>query len=86
MAGFLLPAERAKNVVEMPIQSEEPPAQFIVKESRFGSVDGSPPLASIPVVDLSQLSSSQDELHKLASALSCWGCFQVKKGHNFTWV
>ncbi|KAF3453062.1 hypothetical protein FNV43_RR03495 [Rhamnella rubrinervis] len=79
MAGFLLPAERvseSNNVMEMPINSQEPPAQFIVKETRFGSVDGSPPLASIPVVDLSQL-FSEDELDKLRSALCSWGCFQA---------
>lgn len=82
MSGFLLPAERvseSNNVMEMPINSQEPPGQFIVKETRFGSVDDSPPLASIPIVDLSQLFSSEDELDKLRSALSSWGCFQVKR-------
>lgn len=82
MAGFLLPAEAASSssapneLQQMQIE-EPPPSQFIVKESAFGSVESSPPLVQIPIVDVSLVFSSQDELEKLKNALSSWGCFQV---------
>ncbi|CAN6699818.1 unnamed protein product [Malus baccata var. baccata] len=75
------------NVQEMSMNGEQPPAEYIVKESRFGSIDSSPPLADeIPIIDISLFSPSSPqyseqaenhELQKLRSALSSAGCFQV---------
>jgi hypothetical protein len=60
---------------EMLLNSQMPPPQFLVKEISDGSTDSSPPVP-IPIVDVSLL-SSEEELKKLRSALSSWGCFQV---------
>ena len=74
MAGLVLPVERVSKGI--PINGDNPPQEFFVKESAFGSVDSSPPMIPIPVIDL-RLLSSETELEKLRSALSSWGCFQV---------
>ncbi|KAJ9141036.1 hypothetical protein P3X46_031619 [Hevea brasiliensis] len=66
----------SKYVQEMSIDGDEPPPRYIVKEFP----NPSPPSASIPVIDLSLLSSAE-VLGKLKSALSSWGCFQVV-GHG----
>jgi len=44
---------------------------------RQPDADGVVPLMDTPVVDFSLLSSNPDELEKLHSALSSWGCAQV---------
>lgn len=62
----------AKYVQEMSRDGDEPPPRYIVKQIP----NSSPPSAPVPVIDLSQL-SSPEELGKLRSALSSWGCFQV---------
>ncbi|POO01327.1 Oxoglutarate/iron-dependent dioxygenase [Trema orientale] len=80
MAGLVLPLEGASH--EVPIHRDNLPEQFFVKESAFGSVDSSPPLIPIPVIDLSLL-SSESELEKLRSALTSWGCFQAI-GHGIS--
>uniref|UniRef100_A0A2N9FUS3 Fe2OG dioxygenase domain-containing protein n=1 Tax=Fagus sylvatica TaxID=28930 RepID=A0A2N9FUS3_FAGSY len=76
----------SKSVEEMSINGYEPPQEYIVKDCRFGSIESSPSLGSIPVIDISilSLSSSHDpkevenELEKLRSALSSSaGCFQA---------
>ena len=80
--------ESKKSVDQMSGSGEEPPPEYIVKDSKFGSIETSPPLGPFPVVDLtvfshssSSSSSSQDleqELAKLRSSLSsAGGCFQV---------
>ena len=86
--SMVLPsAELSKRVEEMSINSEEPPQEYIVKDSSFGSIESSDPsLGSIPIIDINifSLSSSHDpkevenELEKLRSALSSEGCFQVR--------
>ncbi|XP_058206923.1 protein SRG1-like isoform X2 [Rhododendron vialii] len=85
-----------KSVQEMSVNGDDPPQPFIVRDDApFGPVDTSPPLASIPTIDISlfsplpsslQESSIQEtekELDKLRSALSSWGCFQVI-GHGIS--
>lgn len=71
----------ALTLQEMALDVDEPPSRFIVKESKFGLVDCSPPSALIPTIDISLLSSaspaSDEESEKLRSALDSWGCFQV---------
>ncbi|TQD95812.1 hypothetical protein C1H46_018554 [Malus baccata] len=81
------------NVQEMSMNGEQPPAEYIVKESRFGSIDSSPPLADeIPIIDISLFSplsaqyseqAENHELQKLRSALSSAGCFQAI-GHGIS--
>ncbi|XP_059636585.1 protein SRG1-like [Cornus florida] len=90
MADTLLPTEMApsKSAQELFINGDEPPPRYIVKESNFGSIDSSPPLAPIPTIDVSLLlpsssPSSIQELDKLRSALSSWGCFQAI-GHGIS--
>ncbi|CAI9100898.1 OLC1v1038087C1 [Oldenlandia corymbosa var. corymbosa] len=74
-----------KNVHKMFLQGSKPPPRYIVKESKFGLVDRSPPLAPIPTINLSLLLSSSpapdEELEKLRSALDSWGCF-LMTGHG----
>ncbi|CAL5360871.1 unnamed protein product [Camellia sinensis] len=68
-----------KTAHEMSIDGDEPPPRYIVKESIFGSLHSSSsplPLIPIPVIDIALLSSPQ-QLHKLRSTLSSWGCFQA---------
>ncbi|KAL3535923.1 hypothetical protein ACH5RR_004384 [Cinchona calisaya] len=69
----------SKTVHEMALDGDEPPPRYFVKQSKFGLIDASPPLASIPTIDISLLSSNDDEeLEKLRSALiNSWGCFQA---------
>ncbi|XP_050230959.1 jasmonate-induced oxygenase 2-like [Mercurialis annua] len=67
----------SKYVQEMSIDGDEPPPSFTTKEI----LDPSPPLTSIPIIDLSLLSSPSSqqiqELQKLKEALGSWGCFQA---------
>ncbi|KAF5742024.1 2-oxoglutarate and Fe(II)-dependent oxygenase superfamily protein isoform 1 [Tripterygium wilfordii] len=82
MAGVVVPAEGVplpKTVQEMSINGEEPPPQFLAKENPFGALDSSPTSDSVPLIDISILSSSDDELEKLRLALSSSGCFQEEK-------
>ena len=70
--------ESKKSVDQMSGSGEEPPPEYIVKDSKFGSIETSPPLGPCPVVDLtvfshSSSSSSQDleqELAKLSHLLA----------------
>ena len=79
----------SKSVEEMSINGFEPPQEYIVKDCRFGSIESSASLGSIPIIDISilSLSSSHDpkevenELEKLRSALSSAGCFQVNRSY-----
>lgn len=79
-------ATLSKSVQEMSINGSEPPEEYTVKDGSFGSIESSPPLGSIPIINISLFlpSSSHDdtkqvenELQKLRSALSSGGCFQV---------
>lgn len=82
----------SKRVQEMVINGEEPPHLYICRNGDHHEPDDQDvpsQLSSIPIIDLSLISPSStsqpsskpdhDELHRLHSALSSWGCFQV---HN----
>ncbi|KAI9192813.1 hypothetical protein LWI28_028007 [Acer negundo] len=78
--------ESKESVDQMSRSGEEPPPEYIVKDSKFGSIETSPPLGPFPIVDLTVFShsssfTSQDleqELAKLRSSLSsAGGCFQA---------
>ncbi|XP_065865379.1 protein LATERAL BRANCHING OXIDOREDUCTASE 1-like [Euphorbia lathyris] len=78
MAGSSVEVLLSKRVQDMVLNHEEPLPPYI---SRHDSIDEHlvpiPPLA-FPVINLTLLSSSQpEELAKLRSALSSWGCFQA---------
>ncbi|KAK2991073.1 hypothetical protein RJ640_010075 [Escallonia rubra] len=82
-------ASVAKTVQQLSIDGDEPPLPYIIKENTFGAIDTFPPLAEIPVIDISLFSllppsssahspkEAEDELEKLRSALTSWGCFQA---------
>lgn len=64
-----------KSAEELSVNGDEPPPTYIIdKNSIFGSIDSSVPLAPIPTIDIGCL--SDHELDKLRSALCSWGCFQ----------
>lgn len=72
------------SVQEMSMSGDEPPPEYLVKESRFGVIESSPELGQIPIIDVSLFSPSsidskqaEIELNRLRSALSSSGCFQV---------
>ncbi|KAG2718916.1 hypothetical protein I3760_03G242300 [Carya illinoinensis] len=83
------------SVEEMSIKGDEPPPEYIVKDFTFGSIESSPSLGSIPIINIglfsSQLSPShdhhskqvEDELEKLRSALSSGVGFQAI-GHGMS--
>lgn len=62
-----------KRVQEMAINGERPDSPYICRDGK----DDASPLAPIPIVDLSIISKEEEELQKLRSALSSWGCFQA---------
>ncbi|XP_057968837.1 codeine O-demethylase-like [Malania oleifera] len=79
-------AALSKSVQEMSMYGTEPPPQYLVKESSFGSIGSSVPLGSIPIINVTLLAPSssstlskeeEEELDKLRSALSSWGSFQA---------
>lgn len=73
----------SKSVQELSLSSENLPNNYIHDHGGIGFRDALLPSESsihIPVVDILNLTSpstSQQELHKLHSALSSWGFFQV---------
>ena len=71
----------SKSVQELVINGGQPPDNYVYKNSTGGVPDVHTPLNEIPVIDLGNLKSSattvEEELEKLRSALSSWGCFQV---------
>ncbi|XP_062024953.1 protein SRG1-like [Rosa rugosa] len=78
------------SVQEMSIKGDEPPPEYIVKESKFGAIESSPELGRIPIIDVSLFSppsidtkEAEIELNKLRAALSSSGCFQVI-GHGIS--
>jgi hypothetical protein len=75
----------SKSAQELALNPENVPNNYIHKEGGVGFRDALLPSESddidIPVVDIANL-ASQQELHKLHSALSSWGLFQV----NFTYI
>ncbi|XP_028760772.1 probable 2-oxoglutarate-dependent dioxygenase ANS isoform X1 [Neltuma alba] len=74
-----------KSVQEMSMDGDEPPPQFVVKEHPFGSkqCNSSSESIHIPIIDVSLLLSSEQELLQLRSALASSGCFQAV-GHGMS--
>ncbi|XP_021765371.1 probable 2-oxoglutarate-dependent dioxygenase ANS [Chenopodium quinoa] len=71
MAPTLMPVQEI-------LQSGVVPKGYIQPEDDYQVGNGSPPLMDAPTIDFSLLSSSSpDELAKLCSALSSWGCVQL---------
>ena len=75
----------AKRVQEMVLNGAEPPHLYICRDGTDQTEeDYSSLLSPIPIIDIKILSSPEPsseqevELQKLQSALSSWGCFQVK--------
>ncbi|XP_062097736.1 jasmonate-induced oxygenase 4-like [Humulus lupulus] len=64
----------SKTVQELALQGEEVPENFLYKDGHGGSADV--PVMDVPVVDIGLLGTSAEELEKLKSALSTFGCFQ----------
>ncbi|KAM7267030.1 hypothetical protein ACFE04_009196 [Oxalis oulophora] len=69
--------ELASNTVQQLIINgdDELPERYFYKGSDQEALDCSFPLLEVPVVDISLLDTSQDELEKLKSALTYCGCF-----------
>ncbi|GAV82088.1 2OG-FeII_Oxy domain-containing protein/DIOX_N domain-containing protein [Cephalotus follicularis] len=71
----------AKSVQEMSTNREEPPPQFVVKDGSLGvtysSSSSSSSAVLVPTIDISLLSTDDEELHKLKLALTSSGCFQA---------
>ncbi|XP_015168244.1 protein SRG1-like [Solanum tuberosum] len=87
MAAYSVPPSEvllSKRVQEMVLHGEEPLGPYICRSGE--DVDGKEDImdtSPIPIIDLNLLSSSttsdnerEQELEKLRSALSSWGCFQ----------
>ncbi|XP_075651697.1 protein SRG1-like [Castanea sativa] len=73
-----------KSVQELVLNGDELPENYIHKDRDGGDLDV--PLVEIPVVNLGllkSLSTSKEELQKLRSALSTWGCIQLTN-HGMT--
>ncbi|KAF6136225.1 hypothetical protein GIB67_001634 [Kingdonia uniflora] len=80
------PVSAVRRVQELAVNGFDPPAAYIVKDGGTGPVADT--LLSVPVIDLSILTSSstcskekKEEVEKLRSALVSWGLFQVV-GHG----
>ncbi|KDP23162.1 hypothetical protein JCGZ_00345 [Jatropha curcas] len=70
----------SKSVQELAIDGEESLEKYIQKGTDSGKCNTSVSLIEVPIVDIGLLKSPltrTEELHKLRSALSSWGCFQV---------
>ncbi|KAJ4709094.1 2-oxoglutarate (2OG) and Fe(II)-dependent oxygenase superfamily protein [Melia azedarach] len=83
MAETSFPAKTetiSKTVQDLIISGQELPQNYIYKGSDAATLGASQPLGQIPIIDIGLLtspSSSREELDKLRSALSFWGCFQA---------
>ncbi|XP_050232825.1 codeine O-demethylase-like [Mercurialis annua] len=83
MAGSIVPPAQvllSRRVQEMVLHGEEPPQPYMGRDDSTYDVSVPPPYMP-PIIDLSLLSpdssTAEDELQKLRSALSSWGCIQV---------
>ncbi|KAL6497887.1 hypothetical protein OROHE_026914 [Orobanche hederae] len=83
LAGDDTELERHRTVQELADDGGDVPERYIIKESPGGDeITASLPLMDLPVIDFNRLLTSSataaiEELQKLKSALSSWGCFQV---------
>ncbi|CAN1774757.1 Jasmonate-induced oxygenase 4 [Linum perenne] len=77
----------ATPVQELAICGQDPPQIYNYSGTGAGALNASVPLVEIPVVDVGRLISSpstdSEELQKLCSALSSWGCFQDASALTF---
>lgn len=73
MAEVEVKQKPVQEIVENGIQF---PNEYIWEDANYGVIDAFAPLAEIPVIDIARL-NSVEELDKLRSALTSWGCFQV---------
>lgn len=74
------PSQEVETLPPKKVQEKEIPQKMIYKGSDAGSLDTCLPLIDIPTIDfvlLTSPESSAQELEKLRSVLSSWGCFQV---------
>ncbi|XP_012081148.2 protein SRG1-like [Jatropha curcas] len=70
----------SKSVQESAIDGEESLEKYIQKGTESGKLNTSVSLIEVPIVDIGLLKSPltrTEELHKLRSALTSWGCFQI---------
>ncbi|XP_022871571.1 protein SRG1-like [Olea europaea var. sylvestris] len=73
-----------KPVQEMVENGIQFPNEYIWKDANYGVIDAFAPLAEIPVIDIARL-NNVEELDKLRSALTSWGCFQaINHGIEFS--
>lgn len=81
----------SKRVQDMVLNGEEPPPLYICRDGDANE-DVSSASSSIPIIDLSLLSSSapgskqEEELENLRSALCSWGCFQVCTHYSIVFI
>ncbi|KAK4374714.1 hypothetical protein RND71_005391 [Anisodus tanguticus] len=87
MAAFSVPPVEvllSKRVQEMVLHGEEPLGPYICRSGKdVGENEDIMSTSPVPIIDLNRLCSSkisdkerEEELEKLRSALSSWGCFQ----------
>ncbi|KAJ8560664.1 hypothetical protein K7X08_022524 [Anisodus acutangulus] len=87
MAAFSVPpveVSLSKRVQEMVLHGEEPVGPYICRSGKdVGENEDIMSTSPVPIIDLNRLCSSkisdkerEEELEKLRSALSSWGCFQ----------
>ncbi|KAI4329365.1 hypothetical protein L6164_021635 [Bauhinia variegata] len=73
----------SKRVQEMVLNGEEPPPPYVSRDDEPAQHDPDAFCSHVPLIDFGLLSSpstdeqKQQELEKLGSALSAWGCFQA---------
>jgi len=78
----------SKRVQEMVQNGEEPPSPYVCRDVDCTKMEPLT-LCSLPIIDFGLLSPStpttqqKEELKKLRSSLSSWGCFQVCVLDNF---
>lgn len=64
------------SVQELMNRGVEVPDRYRYQDPPFGAISSSFPSVEIPVIDFNHL-TTPEEIQKLHSALSSWGCFQV---------
>lgn len=70
------------SVQELMNRGVEVPDRYRYQDPPFGAISSSFPSVEIPVIDFNHL-TTPEEIQKLHSALSSWGCIQVLKSFFF---
>jgi hypothetical protein len=73
-------------VQELVTGVQEPPSRYVISEQNRAALAGSEMFDSVPIIDLSRLSNSADEVSKLRCTLENWGLFLVSFPHKFLCV